>query len=226
MRRALAIGALFACAATVADARAERCFGGPMTPRPIIRAEGRVSGAGGIIVIGDSMPGWRFRAINESVRPDVEVLAPGLAIFHPPPLPGDDIVLEDTDHRVIARATRVFTIEPPLAAPTVTKVVSQTAYGTYTFVTATLTGAAPKTARALIVSRVERDRVVPLSWGTVLGEPTDIQVWHSPRGCDETITGWLQPRRGDRVVLRWVDDAGRVSEPSKPLVISEAPPRK
>ena len=223
MIRALVVVAVLSSAA---EARAERCFSGPMSPRPIIRAKGRVAGSGGIIVIGDKMPDWRFRSLNETVRPHVEVLAPGLAIFHPPPLPGDDVVLEDSEHRLIARATRVFSIEPPLAAPVVSKVVSQTTYGTYTFVTATLAGTAPKTARAVILSRVERDRLVPLSWGAVLGEPDDVQVWHSPRGCDETITGWIQPRPGDRVVLTWVDDAGRVSEPSKPLVISEAPPRK
>ena len=210
----------------VAEARAEVCFGGPMSPRPVIRAQGRVSGSGGIIVVGDKLPDWRFRALNEVVRADVEVLAPGLAIYHPPPLPGDDVVLEDDQHRLIARATRAFAIEPPPAPPVVSKVVSQTSYGSYTFVTATFAGSVPKTARAVIISRVEGERLVPLSWALLFGETTDLIVWHSPRGCNQTISGWIQPRRKDRVVLTWVDDAGRVSEPSKPLVISEAPPRK
>ena len=221
MIRALAIVALLA-----APADARRCFSGPMIARPLIGQKPRMSGAGGMIVVGDKLPDWRFRVLNRIVRPDVVVLAPGLAIYHPPPLPGDEVVLEDTEHQLIARASRVFSIEPVLDPPAATGVASTTSGGRWVQVTATFPGKVPPTARVLIASRVDGARTVPIAWAFAGPGSTQVTVWHSPYGCDENITAWVQPKVGERVVLAWVDDAGRVSEPSRPIVISEGPKRR
>lgn len=62
------------------------------------------------------------------------------------------------------------------------------------------------------------------SGGMIVSEgETEVTVWHATFSCDHYITSWVQPKVGERVVLTWVDDAGRVSEPSKPLTISAAP---
>ena len=220
MIRALAIIALLASAA-----HAKPCAGGPMFARAILGAKPRVSGSGGLIVVGDKLPDWRFRALDKLVRPDVRVLAPGLAIYHPLPQPGDEVVLETTDQNQVARAQRVFSIEPPIGPPAVARISSES-NGTYTYVTAALSAAAPATARIVIVSRVVGKRTVPIAWRFASSGAGVLTLWQSPGGCSETISGWVQPEVGERVVLAWVDDAGRVSEPSKPIVISEGSKRK
>lgn len=216
MIRALAIICLLA-----SHARAEMCFSGPMFPRPVTSQKSRVAGSGGMIVVGDKLPDWRFRVLNKIVRPRVVVLAPGLAIYHPPPLPGDEVVLEDTDHQLMARAQRVFSIEAPLEPPAPAKVTS-TNRGRYTQVIASFPRKIPAAARVLVVTRVDAPRAAPIAWAFVAPSASEATVWHSPYGCDEHVTGWLEPKVGYRVVLTWVDDAGRVSEPSKPLTISAA----
>ena len=216
MIRALAIVALLA-----APAGAEVCFSGPMAPRPVLGPKPRMSGSGGVIVAGNMLPDWRFRVLNKIERARVVTLAPGLAIYHPPPLPGDEVLLEDTDHQLIARVQRVFAIEPPLDPPDVTKIVTSTT-GTYTRVTAVLGTKAPSAALVLIVSRVEGARTVPLAWAFTFEGLAEVVLWRTPYGCYDTVSTWVQPKAGERVVLTWVDDAGRLSEPSKPLTISEA----
>jgi hypothetical protein len=220
--RALAIGVVITMTAH-ARARAVVCFGGPLPARPVIGQKPRIAGSGGMIVTGDQLPDWRFRKINETVRPHVVTLAPGLAIYHPPPLPGDIVELENTDRQLIARARRAFTVEPPLAPPTVSKVVANIT-GRYGYVTASIAGTVPESARVAIISRVERTRTVPLSWALVNPGQTDVLIWRARYSCDHYVSTWVQPKVGERVVLTWVDDAGRVSEPSKPLTIS-GPPR-
>ena len=219
MIRALAIALVLAM---TSPARAEVCFAGPLPARPVIGEKPRIAGSGGMIVTGETLPDWRFRGINESFRPHVITLAPGLAIYHPPPLPGDVVELENTDRQLIARARRVFSIEPPLDPPAATKVEAITK-GRFSHVIATLAGTVPHTARVAIISRVEQARTVPLSWALVNVGQTEVTVWRSAYTCERSVSTWVQPKAGERVVLTWVDDAGRVSEPSKPLTISAAP---
>ena len=216
------IRALLVVGLLASDARAEMCFGGPMPARPVIGEKPRVAGTGGMIVVGDKLPDWRFRALNEVLKPHVVTLAPGLAIYHPPPLPGDIVEMENTDHQLIARARRAFSIEAPLPPPSVAKVIARM-QGRYSYTTASLAGRVPASARIAIISRVEKGRTVPLSWAMVSEGQVDLTLWHSSYSCDHYVTTWVQPKVGDRVVLTWVDDAGRASEPSKPLTISAAP---
>lgn len=216
------IRALVIVAVLASHARADRCDGGPMNPRPVNRPGAKLAGSGGIIVAGDSLPDWRYRALNKIVRPRVETLAPGLAIYHLPPLPGDEVVLEDGEHQIRARATRIFTAEPPLAAPEVTSIAASSPGRN--IVTAKLATKAPAAARILVVSKLEGERTTPLAWTFVWDGAESLQLFRAPGGCTEYVTSWIEPKRGDRVVLAWVDDAGRVSEPSKPVVIGGAKP--
>ncbi len=216
------IRALVVVAVLSSDARAEFCSGGPLTARPVIGENPRMAGSGGMIVIGDTLPDWRFRSINKVVRAHVVTLAPGLAIYHPPPLPGDIAELENAEHRLMARAQRVFAIEKPLDPPQITKVIAQaTNLGGNVVASVENT---PASARIAIISRVDGARTVPLSWSMVNAGQVDIVLWQSPGSCRSYITSWIPPKAGERVVVTWVDDAGRVSEPSKPLTIS-GPPR-
>ena len=200
------------------------CISGPMQPQVIAGRRAQVAGSGGVIVAaGEKLPDWRFRDLNKVVRPRVTALAPGLAIYHPPPLPGTDVVLEDGNHSVIARIVRALTIEEPAGAPRVKAITATTVAGGRRAALAELAEKAPEHAVAIIVSRVERDHLVPLTWAQVSGnQPPSVLVWHTPYSCEATIPASIEPKVGERVVLTWIDDAGRVSEPSKSIVIAGA----
>ncbi len=202
------------------------CFHGPLPAQVISGARAKIAGSGGVIVAsGAVMPDWRFRNLNKIVRPDVVTLAPGLAIFHPPPLASTDVVLENTAHGTIAQTERALTIEPPPGAPEVAQITSTSLSAERRTVDARLTTPTPEHAIIVIVSKVVPDnagsRLVPLTWAAVPPSSTSsVRLWYPPRSCEATIPDSVEPRAGDRVVLTWVDDAGRVSEPSKPLVIA------
>lgn len=202
------------------------CFQGPLPPQVISGARAKIAGSGGVIVAsGDELPDWRFRDLNRVVRPRVVTLAPGLAIYHPPPLAGTDVVVEDTGHGEVARTERALTIEPPPGAPDVARITSTEQTAGRRIVDAQLTTPTPEHAIIVVVSKVvstlDGTRVVPLTWANVPGSnPSSVRLWYPPGGCDSVIERSVEPRAGDRVVLTWVDDAGRVSEPSKPLVIA------
>jgi hypothetical protein len=219
MNRALVIAMILAAAPAQAEMM---CLSGPMSPQPISGARGQVAGSGGVIVAsGTALPDWRFRALNRIVRPHVVAIAPGLAIYHPPPLPGTDVTLEDQNHRAILRAERALTIEEPPPAPQVTSIKAAPAQERRA-VHAQLSEKPPAHAVLVIVSRQRGDQVVPIAWAQIPGNrPTVLDLWHTPGSCEEYVTTWVEPLAGDRVVLSWVDDAGRVSEPSKPITIGK-----
>jgi hypothetical protein len=224
MWRALALLAVLA-----APVYAERvCFSGPLPPTAIGGPRNVIAGSGGVIVGAETMPDWRFRDVNRVVRPQVVVVAPGLAIYHPPPTAGVDVVLENTNHDAVATRKRELSIEEPPPAPVVESIVVTGGLKTRKTVVGRFKQI-PKNAVVAIVSRIERDdRVVPIVWAQVGGQPNNIELWRAYQqySCDQTITKWVEPAVDDRVVITWVDDAGRLSEPSKPIVISGASRRK
>ena len=78
----------------------------------------------------------------------------------------------------------------------------------------------------MVVSRVAGDKTEPLAWAMISAGAREVQVWHTPFTCEQIIPSAVEPKAGERVVLTWIDDTGRISEPSKPIVISGAAPRK
>ncbi len=224
MNHALSFTVIVAVILAAAPAHAEMmCLSGPMAPQAISTARNQIAGSGGVIVAsGTQLPDWRFRALNRVVRPHVVLIAPGLAIYHPPPLPGTDVTLEDLNHRVIARAQRALTIEEPSGPPQIQSIRTAPEQDRRAVV-AQLAEKPPAHAALVIVSRQRGDQLVPLAWAEVpRSRPLVLQLWHTPGGCEEVVETWVEPLAGDRVVLSWVDDAGRLSDPSKPIVISGA----
>lgn len=224
MRRLLAI----ALCAAATPAHAERmCMQGPMDPTHLASGRNVIAGSGGVIVAaGEKFPDWRFRNGNKVVRPHVVTVAPGLAIYHPPPTPGVEVILENLQHDVLTVKKRAFSIEPPPGPPVIESITSTTAQKRTT-VMAKLADKPAETALIAIVSRVEGDKLVPLTWAMVRGkQPLAFTLWHTPYTCEQTVTGSIEPKPGERVVVTWLDDAGRLSEPSKPIVIAGAPLKK
>lgn len=212
MIRALLVVATLAALAPIAEAK-RVCLSGMMRPQIIAAPSAKIAGSGGVIVAsGTKLPDWRFRDLNRVVRARVVTIAPGLAIYHPPPLAALDVVLENDVHAVVAVTQRALTVDATAAAPRVRSITKATSRRA---VLTELADSVPEHALIVIVSRVTGDAVVPLAWTRVWkGQPLTIDLWHTPAGCEQTIEGAIEPKVGDKIVLQWVDDAGRLSEPS------------
>ncbi len=222
------IRALVVIAALASIAEAKRvCFTGPMRPQIVAGPNAKIAGSGGVVVAsGTTLPDWRFRDLNRIVRPRIITIAPGLAIYHPPPLAGTDVILENDAHDVIDRTERALTIDPTAAAPRINSITKLVYEGSRRAVMTDLADSVPEHVLVVIVSRVAGETLVPLTWVRVSrGQLAGLLVWRTPGGCEQTIESAVEPKLGDKIVLSWVDDAGRVSEPSNPLTIVAAKPR-
>jgi hypothetical protein len=223
MIRAFAILAILAAAAPAHAV--PRCDTGPIGPLVAHGDRIQIAGSGGVIVAsGEALPDWRFRIVNRVVRPIVSKLAPGLAIYHPPrPLAGVDVVLENAHHEVVERTELTLgALDPVLSPPRVRSVVARA-----DLEVAVAVESLPRTAVAAVISRVDGAKLTPLSWELVrFGDPNSLLLWRNRSTCEGTIAGLIEPKPGMRVVVTWVDELGRVSEPSEPVVITGGSKRK
>jgi hypothetical protein len=225
MIRALAMLAVLAAAA---PARATpRCDSGPLPPQVTHGNRRQIAGTGGVIVAaGFDLPDWRFRIVNRLVRPLVVHLAPGLAIYHPPPpLGGIDVVLENAEHEIVDRSELALTPGPLLEAPRVRSITTGKVRSRDAVLLAV--EALPETAVIAVIMRVQGSALVPMAWSFVrFTDPASIEIWHVPMTCEPKVGFLLEPKEGMRVAVVWVDELGRVSEPSKPTVITGGSKRK
>jgi hypothetical protein len=218
--RALFVIATLATLAPIAEAK-RVCFSGPMRSQIIAAPNAKIAGSGGVIVAsGTKLPDWRFRDLNRVVRARIVTIAPGLAIYHPPPLAGLDVVLENDAHGVIARTQRALTVDAPGGAPRVRSITKATSTSRLA-VMAELADTVPEHTLIIIASRVSGDTLVPLTWTRVWkGQSATVDLWHTPGSCEQTIDTAIEPKVGDKIVLQWVDDAGRISEPSTAVSVA------
>ena len=131
----------------------------------------------------------------------VVMIAPGLAIYHPPPLAGVDVVLENEAHDVIDRTERALTIDPTAAAPRIRSITKVTNAATQRAVMTNLAEPIPEHTLIVIASRVAGDTLVPLTWVRVSkGELAGLLLWRTPGGCEQTIESAVEPKawRQDR----------------------------
>ena len=220
MIRTLVLVAVLSPAA-VAEAKPV-CFIGPMRTQVVVLQSAQIAGSGGVVVAsGTKMPDWRFRVLNRRLRAHVVKIAPGLAVYHPPPLAGIDVVLENENQRVLVRTERALSVDAVIAAPRVRSVTAVAAVPSYRAVVTELQDKVPAHALVVIASRVSGDQLVPITWARVFPDQNDsIELWRTPGDCQQTIPDATEPRLGEKLVLQWVDDAGRLSEPSEPIVIT------
>lgn len=222
MRRVLCLALL----AVPVPAHAEMmCESGPMPPQGVLR-QTKVAGSGGVIVAGNTLPDWRFRDLNRSVRPRVTNIAPGLAIYHPPPLADPDITLEDKDHAARVRKVRALKADPSIPPPALKRVLfAEDRTSSRAFVTVELSESAPKAAVVAVIVRVDGARRMPLSWTLVRSNGNGVlslPIWHTPFSCEQHVDTLIQPTPGEIVEVIWLDESGRISEPSNAVTIVRA----
>ncbi len=219
MRRALVL----ALVAVASPAHAEMmCEQGPLRQQGFFN-QTKVAGSGGVIVAGNTLPDWRFRDLNRVVRPRVTTVAPGLAIYHPPPLADADVTLEDTNHGARVRKQRVLKADPPLGAPAVKSIAfTENVKARQSSAMVYFTDAIPKGALIAVISRIDGAKRIPLAWSQVQVGATSVKIWHTPFACEQSVSSMVPPKPGEAIEVLWVDDLGRVSGPSKALTVARA----
>ncbi|MBK9036915.1 MAG: hypothetical protein IPL61_37630 [Myxococcales bacterium] len=172
---------------------------------------------------------WVLVVGKRKLRPRIEVLAPGLAVYRPGVIRGArlaTLALRDGAGRKLAGFTASTRPTPGLAtAPTgatITSVSSQSNRGrdtrTLTTVTVTLAAAAPAGAVALI-AYAGGAQSAPIAWGRVAAGATAIEIYDSPGRCGSEPDGLRAPAPGDTIALTWVDGFGQRSPRSAPIIV-------
>jgi hypothetical protein len=205
-------------------ARADCDFSG-LVPQ-VLPTDAKVPADGGVLVAaqpkggsalgsGDVtvQRGWRFRGIKAS--PTIDVLAPGLAVYRLPAGDGS-IVLEDDKQAAVATVTPTKEKRARLAAPKVKAITFQHPVSRRVMdqVVVELDGEPPAEAAALVIADAKG---APRSWGRVSGRSVTAYASHS---CIALPNGTVMSKAGDQVVVYFVDNVGRKSDPTKPIAVT------
>ena len=194
-------------------------------PAQGVTAQTKVAGSGGVIVAGNALPDWRFRDLNRVVRPRVTQVAPGLAIYHPPPVADPEITLEDTNHAARVRKLRALEADPALPAPVIKRVTFEDdrQVNRASVMVELAEDRIPKGAVIAVMTRVDGAKRTPMAWTHVRGDvPPKFQIWHTPFTCEPRIDAVIPPKPGEAVEVTWLDTSGRISDPSNAVTIVRA----
>lgn len=172
---------------------------------------------------------WRFLVGKRKVRPRLEQLAPGLAVYRPARVTGSKpqkmILIDGKGGKLLTLKAgskkRAFRADAP-AVKSITMTRQLQRRGEHVEALAELDGAVPAEAVALIVYD---DAGAAISWVNVRGATaTSLLVYTSPGGCGVNPPGMTAPAAGTSVTLAWVDTFGRVSKRSAAVsVVDKAP---
>jgi hypothetical protein len=231
MTRYLALAALIAVPTFTPSAAAGDCAAMGLSTTVVTKPGATIAGDGGILVAatyeargsldpGDRAvhPEWRVRAGKTLVAPQIDVLAPGLAVYRVEiTSQTTPVELENDKHVVVASVVGSKAKLEVFPAPKLTKLEYHATISRHssTRIEATLAGDAPKGAYALVIADAKG---TPRSWGLVASGRTQLAYSHSD--CGVLPNGTVVSSPGDQVTLFWVDTEGRRSEPTKPIKLA------
>ncbi len=155
---------------------------------------------------------WQFVVPKGTITPQIESLAPGLAVYR---ASVDTLELKTATGDALVKATRSGDKREKLAAPKIKSIKYDAPVSRRSIqrVEVTLDGAAPTGAIALVLADAKGKAK---SWGPVAGA---VLYPYLQRDCLALPNGTLPSAKGDKVTLFWVDESGRKSAATKPVVI-------
>jgi hypothetical protein len=218
-----------ACALAPTTARAEcaevRVAPAVLTTNPVMPKTG-----GGILVYTDTraqtdegeaaQPTWEFRSSHPHHVPvvpaTITTLAPGLVVY----TPASELTVDELHDGTTRRSKYEVGYDDakPLATPSVKSIAfasEATRRGNAGWTLVQLAAPPPAEAVAMIVYNAKG---TAMSYGLVKGSDEIYVYSHGP--CSVEPTGTLVPRTGQKVTLRFVDQYGLLSKPSKPKKIA------
>jgi hypothetical protein len=173
-------------------------------------------GGGVVVTTEDSAkpPKWQFTSGTQHAPAKVRVIGPGLVVLEPPA--AGAWTLQDDKGKPVVKVKSAATDPKPLDAPKLKSLLfssSTSRRGTSTGVSATLVGAAPAGAVALVIFD---DKGTPRSFAALQGLPPSpmISVFSSG-SCTVKPNGTVPSKLGDNVGVAWLDASGRLSAQTK-----------
>lgn len=164
--------------------------------------------------------GWRIKIGGDSVKPPIDVLAPGLAVYRAAVANAFKVELSNGD-AVLAtvRVTRDKT--DLLPAPKIIRVWFEQPLSRHstTQVGVELDGDVPAGAVALVLAD---DQGVPRSWTLTSAGAGSKLYAYSSGDCRALPNGTIPSKTGDKITLFWVDSVGMKSAATKPIQIGAA----
>jgi hypothetical protein len=205
------------------DARADCAMLG-LVPKVLTKPDATLAPDGGVVVgavsqdrgpldSGDiaMQPRWTFVVPMGTITPAIESLAPGLAVYK---TSADNVELRDETGAVLAKATHGAAVDK-LAAPKVKSIKYDAPMSKRSIqrIEVMLDGAAPPGVIALVLADAKG---TAKSWGPVAGS---VFYPYLRRDCLALPNGTVPSGKGDKVTLFWVDEHGRKSAFTKPMMI-------
>ena len=212
--------------ALVSSSAAGDCAFSGLAAKVITPANAIVPGDGGIVVAavtdhhgalspGDEAvhPGWRLRVGPDLLKPPIEVIAPGLAIYRVAVANAFKVELENDKHEVVGTVRPARGSGDPLAAPQLKRAWFEPNHSRHGSerVGVEVDGAVPATAIALVVADAKG---TPRSWTLVDGQAL---YPYTSASCLALPNGTIGTKAGDTITVFWVDAGGRRSAASKPI---------
>jgi len=192
----------------------------------VIVTLGRVDGPSDEVVrapVSDvSRDDWRFVDGGKLVKPTIDKIAPGLAVYRLPDSKSTSYVLETAKHtkivsvkRALDRGTTVLPAPVVVGGGQVDFPPMQRGGGG-SVVTVHLVAPAPKGAFVLIAYGPDG---VARSSGTPEPGSKDVSIWHTRDRCETEAPGTLPSSIGEKITVAWLDESGRLSAKSAPIEI-------
>jgi hypothetical protein len=192
---------------------------------------GQIAVDGGLLALLGSQYGAAFDPQPQPAqlaRPDGAMtmtprpIAPGLWRLMPDQAPALGTWTLDGE---TPRSIEVIAAPAPIAAPAASVSIEEgrargpryTTY--YRNVRARLRRAPPPGTFGIIVE----NNGTPVLFAQTQEGSRDVMLFATPGRCGVAIPGAQPPSAGDRIVLRYVDVTGRISEPSRPIRVTRAP---
>jgi hypothetical protein len=214
-------------------ARAD-CARWGLAPKVLTPAGAVVPRDGGVVVAaipeeqgkldpGDAavQAGWRIRFGSDAVKPPIDVLAPGLAVYRVAVANAFQVALTNGDS-VLATVRSTRDKLESLAAPKVARVWFEQPRSrrSTTRIGVELEGDAPAGAVALVMAS---DQGVPRSWALAGAGAGRTFYPYSAGDCRALPNGTLPSKAGDKITLFWVDSVGLRSAATGPIQIGATP---
>ncbi len=226
----IAMTAMTAALALAARDATAKCAMTELQPSLVTDKAATVPSDGGVLVgfvaevgqhraDGDpSVTDWKF-----SVAVDHTTLAPGLTVYRPKS--GATIAISDAKGKAIAKYARdakaTTMMLPPPMPQKLTITASRSGRGTHRELTAALSSPPPDTAVAVILYSSTAGKA--LAYGRVHpgADAKAVVPWADPPRCSFSPSGTTMPTAGDKLVLAWVDQFGRIGKTSAPIGFTE-----
>ncbi|HEY4177936.1 MAG TPA: hypothetical protein VGM90_13910 [Kofleriaceae bacterium] len=167
-------------------------------------------------------PTWVFKSGKKESKPETVVLAPGLVVYKlPAKVTSADLVGDKKSRGKITTSTKAIDLLPAPDVTSLETTSSDNMIRPETSSLVVLATAAPVGARALIVTDEGAAKTV-LTFGLISpagkAPVTDVVVYQQGH-CSALPDGTGAPYADESVTVRYVDNFGRLSPPSKPIKV-------